>query len=186
MIHLPTPKERSLYFAEQVEQESIQKLTENLVAIIDDDKYLKKLYSLHDLEYKPKPVNIYIDSYGGAVYQVLGILSIIEKSKTPIHTYVTGAAMSAGFLLLMYGHKRFAYEHSTILCHQVHAGTWGPLKEMLDDVKETQRLNDLLNTLILKKTKIKQKQLDKIFKRKFDWFITAQEALDLKIIDEIL
>jgi ATP-dependent Clp protease protease subunit len=83
---------------------------------------LSKIYEVHDLEYKPKPIKIHIDSYGGAVYQCFGLLGIIKSSKTTIHTLVTGCAMSCGFLIAIAGHKRFAYEKSTYLYHLLRLG----------------------------------------------------------------
>ena len=87
---LPKPKFRTLYLPEQVNQESMNKLTKAIIEINDNDTYLKKLYEINDVEYNPKPIRLYIDSYGGAVYQCFGLLGVMEKSKTPIHTIVTG------------------------------------------------------------------------------------------------
>lgn len=114
-MDLKEPKIRDLFFNKQVDQSSIGELTKSIVEIINDDKHLKKISKIMGYKYEPKPINIYIDSYGGHVYQILGLISIIEKSKTPIHTIVTGCAMSCGFLLLLSGHKRFAYPLSTVL-----------------------------------------------------------------------
>ena len=62
-------------------------------------------------------IKIYIDSYGGQVYQCFGLIGVME-SKTEIHT-VCSAAMSCGFIILINGHKRFAYRHATPLYHRV-------------------------------------------------------------------
>ncbi len=94
--NLQLPKDRNIYFTKQVDQSSIGDLTKHIIEINEDDKHLKKVYSVYGIEYKPKPIKIYIDSYGGAVYQCFGLLSVMERSKTPIHTIVTGCAMSCG------------------------------------------------------------------------------------------
>ena len=93
---LPKPKARNLYLPEQVNQESMNKLTKAIIEINESDEYLNKLYGLHGIDYAPGPIKMYIDSYGGAVYQCFGLLGVMEKSVTPIHTIVTGAAMSCG------------------------------------------------------------------------------------------
>lgn len=107
-------------------------------------KNLKKIYAIYDLDYSPKPIKIYIDSYGGAVYQCYGLLSIMDSSKTPIHTIVTGAAMSCGFMMLIHGHKRFAYPLSTPLYHQIGGGAIGKSKDIEEEYVEMKRLQTKL------------------------------------------
>ena len=184
--NLPLPKERNLYFQKQVDQASIGELTQKIIEINDDDKKLKKLYEVYDLSYEPKPIKIYIDSYGGYVYQCFGLLSVMEKSKTPIHTIVTGCAMSCGFMMLISGHKRFAYKLSTPLYHQVSGGAVGKEKDMEEELFEAQRLQTMLEEITLEKTKISKKKLKEIYDGKKDWFMTAKEAKELGVVDEII
>ena len=127
---LPKPRARTLYLPEQVNQESMNKLTKSIIEINKSDAYLKKLYAISDIDYVPKPIEIYIDSYGGAVYQCFGLLSVMDKSETPVHTIVTGCAMSCGFMILISGHKRFGYKLSTPLYHQVSTGFRGKVQDM--------------------------------------------------------
>lgn len=186
MAHLPIPKERILFFAKQVDQASIEALTKSIIEINEDDEFLKKQYAVYDLEYNPRPIKIMIDSYGGLVYQILGLLAVMDNSKTPVHTYVTGAAMSCGFLLLIHGHKRFAYKYATPLYHQVSSMAFGKVKDMEERIEETKRLQELLEKLTLEKTKITAKKLEKIYKTKRDWYMTAEEAIKLGVVDEIV
>ena len=183
---LPKPKSRNLYLPEQVNQESMNKLTKAIIEINENDKYLQSLYALHGIELNPSPIKMYIDSYGGAVYQCFGLLGVMDKSDTPIHTIVTGAAMSCGFMILSSGHKRFGYELSTPLYHQVSTGFRGKVQDMEESLEETKRLQKRIEDITLKKTSISRKKLTEILKRKVDWHMTAKEALDLGVIDEII
>lgn len=185
-ITLPSPIKRNLYFSEQVDQESIRKLTESIVEINEDDEKLIQIFQAYNLNYVPEPIKIFIDSYGGAVYQVFGLLSIMESSKVPIHTIATGAAMSGGFLMLICGHKRFAHKYATPMYHQVSSVTWGKLEDMKDDVKETKRLQKMIDEFVISKTKLTKKKLKEINSLKKDWFLTPTESLQYGIIDEIL
>lgn len=185
-ITLPRPKPRNLYLPEQVNQESMNKLTKAIIEINEDDEYLKKLYGIHDIEYKPQPVQMYIDSYGGAVYQCFGLLGVMEKSETPIHTIVTGAAMSCGFMILISGHKRFGYKHSTPLYHQVSTGFYGKVQDMEEKLEESKRLQKKIEDITFERTSISKKKLTEILKNKKDWYMTAEEALGLGVIDGIL
>ena len=164
----------------------MNKLTKSILEINDDDDYLVKLYGIHDIEYKPPPIKLYIDSYGGAVYQCFGLLGVMEKSATPIHTIVTGAAMSCGFMILISGHKRFGYPHSTPLYHQVSSGFWGKVQDLEEKLKETKRLQKKIEEMTLNRTSISSKKLKDILKTKQDWYMSAEEALALGVIDEIL
>jgi len=161
-------------------------LTKAIVDINEHDSYLEKLYSIHGISYSPSPIKIYIDSYGGQVYQCFGLLGVMEKSQTPIHTIVTGAAMSCGFMILISGHKRFGYSLSTPLYHQVSTGFFGKVQDMEEKLKETKRLQKRIEDITLQRTRITEQELKKILKKKVDWYMGADEALKLGVIDEII
>lgn len=184
MIRLP--KSRDLFFNKQVDQATIGELTKSIVEINNDDELLQKMYDVHGFTYHPKPIKVHIDSYGGYVYQCYGLLSVMEASKTPIHTIVTGAAMSCGFMILICGHKRFAHKLSTPLYHQISGGAFGNIKEIQEKQEELTRLQNKLEEIVLKKTKISKKKLKEIFETKKDWYMSAKEAKDLGVVDEVL
>lgn len=183
---LPLPIERKLYFTERVTQDSICKLSKSIIDINKNDKHLKKLYKLHGLKYKRRPIEILIDSYGGDCYAIMGLVGVMEQSKTPIHTIAVGAAMSCGFIMLICGHKRFAYKHATPMYHSVSSGVWGKIKEMEEDVVETKRLQIWFEELTLKKTKLDPVKLKDNYEKKQDWYMTAIESKEFGVIDEII
>lgn len=183
---LPLPKDRKLYLPKQVDQGSMNELTKHIIDINSDDEFLTKLYDVYGLTYKPKPIEIYIDSYGGAVYQCFGLIGVMDSSKTPIHTIVTGAAMSCGFIILIHGDKRFAYKHATPLYHQVSTGYMGKIKDIEERLEEGKRLQEKIEALTIERTKITKKKLKKILENKVDWFMTAEEAVKLGVIDKII
>jgi len=185
-LRVPKPMDRKIFFSKQVDQSSIEEIVKKIITINEDDEHLEKLYHLYELDYHPKPIEIYIDSYGGFVYQILGLVSIMEKSKTEIHTIATGAAMSCGFIMLIFGHKRFCYEHATPMYHQVSSGAWGKIEDMEQSVEQTKRLQDKLEEFTLRKTKISKEKLDQIRKEKFDWYMDSHEAKRLNVVDEVL
>ncbi len=186
MSNLPLPIKRDLFLAKEVNQASMEHLSKDIIEINRSDEELKKLYGIYGFEYHPRPINIFIDTYGGEVYPCLGLLSIIDKSKTPVYTFVTGSAMSCGFLILIHGHKRFAYENATPMYHQVGSGVFGFIKDMQENIEEVHRLQIKLEEMTLEKTKITKKKIDKIYKRKKNWFMTASEALKYGVVDEII
>jgi ATP-dependent Clp protease protease subunit len=186
IIKLPKATDRKIFFSKQVDQASIVEVTKKIIEINELDELMEKHLAIHDIVYNAKPIEIYIDSYGGMVYQIFGLVSIMEKSVTPIHTIVTGAAMSCGFIMLIAGHKRFAYEHATPLYHQVSGGVLGKVEDMEQKVEESKRLQSKMEEYIMRRTKITKSKLDQIRKEKIDWYMTAEEAKKLNVIDEIL
>jgi len=183
---LPIPKDRNLYLPKQVDQASMNDLTKSIIDINENDEHLRKLYDVYGMEYTSNPIKIYIDSYGGQVYQCFGLIGVMEKSATPIHTIVTGAAMSCGFMILINGHKRFAYQHATPLYHQVSTGFYGKVKDMEEKLVETKRLQSKIEEMTLQLTKISKKKLSDVLKNKADWYMSAEEALKLRVVDEVI
>jgi len=183
---LETPMQRKLFFTQQVTQASISDLTQKIIEINDNDEKLEQVTNIYGMHYERLPIEIYIDSYGGAVYPCFGLLSVIENSVTPIHTIVTGSAMSCGFLILLSGHLRFAYKLSTAMYHQVSSATGGKLKDMQEDLEETERLQQIINDHTFSKTNITQKKLDKNFNGKKNWFIAGEDLIKLGIVDKII
>ena len=173
-------------FAKQVNQDSIKDVTEKILAINKDDDHLEKLYKVYGIKYKRQPIEMHIDSYGGQVYQIMGLIGLMEVSKTPIHTYGLGAAMSCGFILLISGHKRFAYKYSRPMYHQVSGGTIGKVADMEQSMEETVEVQKFIEQQTLNKTNITKKMLKKNFKEKVDWFFSPEEAKKLNIVDKIL
>lgn len=185
-INLPSPKERNLFFDKQVNQSSINALSKDIIDISEHDEYIKKIYEIHDLKYTPKPIKIYIDSYGGYVYQCLGLVGIMRSCKTEIQTIVTGCAMSCGFLIAISGHKRFGYPRSTYLYHQVAGGAFGKVKDIEEELVEILRLQQAVEEITLESTSITKKMLEKAYRSKKDWYITSEQAIKLRVIDEII
>ena len=186
MIILPQQKDRILVFNKQVNQDSIGDLSKQILEINEDDRYIGKIYKVHGMEYEPKPIKVNIDSYGGTVYQCLGLLGIIKNSKTPVHTIVTGCAMSCGFLISIAGHKRFSYQGATFLYHQVSGAKSGKLKDMEEGIMEAQRLQKIIESHTTECTKITKTKLKEIYDKKKDWYMDADEALKFGVIDKVL
>ena len=175
-------KNREFYLGQNVEASSIESIIKGIIEINKHDAEQEKKV----VDYKREPIEITISSYGGYIYDGLGLLDVILLSKTPVHTICIGKAMSMGFMLMIVGHKRFATPRATFMHHQGSLGAWGELEKVKRSVEESQRLDDICDGLILEKTNILQEKLDMVRERCLDWYISAQEAKKLGIIDEIL
>ena len=70
--------------------------------------------------------------------------------------------MSCGFMILICGHKRFGYKHSTPLYHQVSTGFLGKVKDMEESLAETKRLQAKIEDITLDRTAISKKRLKEV------------------------
>ena len=150
------------------------------------DSIIKSILEVNDTNKTSSPIKLYINSYGGDVYQFFGLIDVILASKTPVYTYTLGAAMSCALLVALAGHKRFAYKHSTFMYHQISLGEWDVAKNLEEDLIETKRLHKLIEELVLDKTTITKEQIEDVHNHKRDWYISPGEALKYKIIDQII
>ena len=185
-IELVKPMSRNLYLAQQVDQESMNKISKSIIEIRENDELLKKFYPLFNLDYKPSPIILHVDSYGGAVYQCFGLLSIMKATGTYVDTIVTGCAMSCGFMIAIHGHHRKVHENATLMYHQVSSRVGGTAKDIEEEVIEVKRLQDKIEQMTKRYTNVTGKQLEKVYKKKTDWYLDAKEAIKWGCADEIV
>ena len=131
-----------------------------------------------------KPIVIYIQSYGGDLYQAYTLISTILASRTPVYTVNMGIAMSAGLLILLAGHKRYSMKYSTAMIHTGSGGASGTFEQMEEQQKNYKRHVDTMKEYILERTKIGSK----LFGRKHskDWYLLDKEQVELGITHEIV
>ncbi len=131
-----------------------------------------------------EPIRLHINSYGGSLYDCLSLISVIKNSQTPVIAFCH-YAMSAGALITSVCHHRIGYELSTVMIHNLSSASWGQLQTMKEDITEMNRLEKLIIKLLTAHTKISKQKLKSLFEKKIDWYIPAEEALELGIFDEI-
>lgn len=131
-----------------------------------------------------KPITIQIMSYGGDLYQAYALISAILASTTPVITINCGVAMSAGLLILLAGHKRYAMKYSTAMIHSGSGGAQGTYEQMEEQQKNYKKLVDLMRNYIMERTTIDSKLFNK--NKTKDWYITDTEQVELGIVSKIV
>ena len=131
-----------------------------------------------------KPITIFIMSYGGDLYQAYALISAILASKTPVRTVNMGVAMSAGLLILLAGHERYAMKYSTAMIHSGSGGAQGTYEQMEEQQKNYKKLIDMMRDYILERTNIDPKLFKKMCSK--DWYITDQEQVEYGIVSKIV
>ncbi len=133
-----------------------------------------------------KDIQIYLNTPGGSVYAGLGIYDTMQYISPDVATICTGIAASMGAVLLCAGTegKRTALKHSRILIHQPMGGAEGQASDIEITAREIQKLKKELYEIIAAHSK---QDYDKIWKDSDrDYWMTAKEALDYGMIDEVL
>lgn len=137
-----------------------------------------------------KILPIFIDSYGGYVDSLFGMLDYFQSfrdSGVEIVTIACGKVMSCGAMLFAMGDKRFVGKRSRIMFHRVSAGSFGNPDDMKTDAKESERLEKFIFEEISKNIgRPKGWLFDQLKKNNFsDWYLTADEALEAKVATKI-
>jgi ATP-dependent Clp protease protease subunit len=138
-------------------------------------------------DYERKPIKMIVNSFGGSVYDGFALIGVMENSKTPIHTYCYGSAMSMALLILVSGHKRFGHRLATFMYHEcLDSPAYDKLATLKENLEETKRIMKVYDDQLLSKTKLKRKQIEDTKKIKLDWYMSPEEALAYKVIDQII
>lgn len=141
-------------------------------------------------EAKLPPVNIYLSTYGGGLYDMFAIYDEIKnlQKKYEVNLFCVGKIMSAGTIIMLAvdAEHRFAYQNTTFMFHSLRGFVNGTLKDMEEDVEESKRIQKLVWKIYKDNTSIPDEKLDEIYKCKKDWFITAEQAKKYKIINKIV
>ncbi len=133
-----------------------------------------------------KDINIYINSPGGSVTSGLAIYDTLQFVKPDVATYCVGQATSMGALLLCAGTKgkRFALPNSRVMIHQPWGGIQGAAEDIARHAKEILKLRDQINEILSHHTKQPLEKIQKDTDR--DYFMSAEEAKEYGLIDEVL
>ncbi|HTY46031.1 MAG TPA: ATP-dependent Clp endopeptidase proteolytic subunit ClpP [Patescibacteria group bacterium] len=133
-----------------------------------------------------KDINVYINSPGGSVTSGLAIYDTMQFVKCDVATYCVGQAASMGALLLAAGTKgkRFVLPHSRIMIHQPWGGMQGTASDISIHAKEILKMRDQINELLARHTGQPLEKIQKDTDR--DYFMSAQEAKEYGLIDEVI
>jgi ATP-dependent Clp protease, protease subunit len=133
---------------------------------------------------KVPEIYIYINSFGGSIFDAMAAVDYILESKAPTRTIIDGCAASAATMISIVAKKRYINKHAFMLLHQLSGGAWGKFEEIKDEYTNCNKLMKMIKTLYQEHTKIPSKKLKEILKH--DLWLSAKEALHYGIVDEII
>ena len=133
-----------------------------------------------------RDVYLYINSPGGSVYAGLAIYDTIQHMKAPVSTVAVGIAASMGAILVAAGaeSKRSALPNARIMIPQPSGGSHGTASDIEIQAKEILSTKERLTQILAQHTGQKSERIDEDIDR--DRFMSAEEAVDYGLIDQIL
>tara|TARA_R110000824_G_scaffold273877_2_gene462516 strand:- start:173 stop:805 length:633 start_codon:yes stop_codon:yes gene_type:complete len=138
-----------------------------------------------------KPIEFYLSTYGGSaddMFSVYDMITLVKSKGFEIHTYGLGKVMSAGVLLLAAGTpgRRKIGKHCRIMIHSCNAGNIGDIHNLKNEMEAISNLQDLYINALVDETSMTRRQLRKLLDRKVNVYLSAEEAIEYGIADEII
>jgi len=145
---------------------------------------MKMLY-LDNLK-RGSEISLYINSPGGSVDDTMAVYDTICFINSPVATYCIGRAQSGAAVILAAGTKgkRFALPHAKVMLHQVWGGVTGQAADIKIQADVIIKAKAMINEILAKHTGQPVEKIAAETER--DRYMTAQEARDYGLIDEVL
>ncbi len=188
---LPSYVERTSYGMK--ESNPYNKLFEERIvfvgAPVDDtlaNDVIAQLIALEGMD-PDRTISLYINSPGGSLTAMTAIYDTMQFVRPPIETTCVGQAASAAAVLLAAGAtgKRAALPHARVLIHQPSTeGGYGQTTDMEIQAREIIRLREQMETILARHTGHPVERIRADIER--DRFLTAEQARDYGLIDEII
>jgi ATP-dependent Clp protease protease subunit len=133
-----------------------------------------------------KDISIYINSPGGSISSGMAIFDTMQYIRPDVSTICVGMAASMGAFLLAAGQKgkRFALPNAEVMIHQPLGGMQGQATDIEIHARRLIAMKESLNRILAERTGQKLDKIQKDVER--DYFMTAKEAMEYGIIDEVI
>ncbi len=133
-----------------------------------------------------KPITVYINSPGGAADSGFAIYDVLRFARPQVRTVCSGLCASAAIVVFLAGDKgqRYSLPNSRFLLHQPFTSAWGQASDLQITAKQILKLKDRFNSIVAEATGKSVEQISEDANR--DFWLSAQEALDYRIVDKII
>ena len=149
---------------------------------VDSGRVVAELMALAE---QYKKIDVRINSRGGDVFSGIAIYNALRTSKADITVYIDGVAASIAGIIALCGKPLYMSPYAKLMLHAVSGGTWGNASELRQMAEVMENLQGDLASMIAGRCGMKKDEvLAKYFDEKDHW-VSAQEALEMKLIDGI-
>jgi len=137
-----------------------------------------------------EPIEMVVSTYGGSAAEMFSIYDSMRlvRNDCDISTLALGKVMSAGVLILAAGTKgkRKIGANCRVMLHGVTAGSQGNISNLENEIEEIRFTQQQHINALVKETKMTKRHLKKLLNKKVNVYLTAEEAVELGIADEIV
>lgn len=131
------------------------------------------------------PIKIYISSPGGDLIDTLSLAKAMILSKTKVITVNLGMAYSAGGILLLAGHERYAMPYSTALLHSGSTnGIYGTFEQSEEFQKTYKKIVEDMWKYVSERTTIDDKTLKR--NKSKDWYFDVEDQIKYGLVDKVV
>ena len=149
---------------------------------VDSGRVVAELMSLQAMYDK---IDVRINSCGGDVFSGIAIYTALRNSKADITIYIDGVAASIAGVIALCGKPLYMSPYAKLMLHSVSGGAWGNASDLRDMATQMESLQGDLAAMIAGRCGMKKEDvLAKFFDEKDHW-LSAREALEMKLIDGI-
>ncbi len=138
----------------------------------------------------PEPIEMYISSDGGAAADMFAIYDVVRalRGGIVVSTVGMGKVMSAAVLLLAAGTKgeRRIGKHCRVMLHCVSSGTSGSIHDIKSEMGEIEYTQNQYVEVLERETNLTKEQIQDIFSKNVNTYLTAEEAVECGIADEVI
>ena len=143
-----------------------------------------------DLERELEDIEFFISSNGGSVTEMFTIYDLMRlvQKRRDISTFGYGKISSAAVPLLAAGTKgkRYMAKHARLMLHNCSASVGGTTPEMRTNFHELQKVEEMMIALLAEHTNLSVSEIYNIYSKNTDEYFSAQEALEMGIVDKII
>ena len=176
-----SPEARSIMFVGEVNEDRAADLISALLVLSQ---------TKDPGEERAEPIKLYVSTYGGSADEMFGIYDVVNfcKKFCDIETIGLGKVMSAGTLMLASGTKgkRKIGRHCRVMIHSFNDGQVGDIHNLQNELEQTVGLQDSYIQALSNETNMTKRQIQTLINRKVNVYLTAEEAIEKGLADEIL
>ena len=136
-----------------------------------------------------EPMEMIISTYGGSASDMFGIYDMMRtvRDDCEIHTTGLGKVMSAGVLILAAGTKgkRRIGKNCRVMIHSVVGGTHGAMHNLENEMDEIRWIQERYIETLVAESDMTKAMVKKMLGRKVNIYLTAQQAVEYGIADEV-
>jgi len=166
-----------------VDEEKVSEIATGLL-------YMNELNKAEEDESKRKDIDFYVSTYGGSADDMFALYDIMKnvQQTSDICTIGMGKVMSAGVLILAAGThgKRKIGKNCRVMIHSVAAGNHGELNHMINELEEIKNMQEMYINCLVSETKMTETVLRNMLERGVNVYLTAEQAVEYGIADEIV